>query len=195
MTARVALVLLLSAGMARSAETAWALIRTDAGDIEVSLDAGRAPATVANFLRYVDAGHYTNGQFHRAVRDDNQPADKVKIGVIQAGRDPAFGKPEFAPIKLERTNATGLRHVDGAISMARTDMPDSATSQFYITDGAQPGLDDQYAAFGVLIDGFPVRNAISAVPVETQQWMGFDLMDVPVEDVLLESAYCVPSWP
>jgi peptidyl-prolyl cis-trans isomerase A (cyclophilin A) len=79
--------------------------------------------------------------------------------------------------------------------MARSDMPDTAESQFYITDGAQPGLDDKYAVFGVLIDGFPVRDAISEVPTTTKQWMGFDMMDVPVDDVLVEAAYCVETWP
>src|ERR1700675_4373034 len=74
------------------------LIQTDKGDIEVELDAARAPATVANFLRYVDAHLYDGGRFHRTVKPDNQPDNRVKIDVIQAGIDPA--KKEFPPIKL-----------------------------------------------------------------------------------------------
>src|SRR5581483_5653763 len=97
-------VCLLSAG-------AWAadpppvrvVIKTEFGDIEAELDTAKAPATVANFLRYVDGHFYDGGRFHRTVRDDNQPTDKVKIGVIQAGIDPARAKDEFPPIKLERT--------------------------------------------------------------------------------------------
>jgi cyclophilin family peptidyl-prolyl cis-trans isomerase len=166
-------------------DTPIVVLETSLGTMVVQLDRVRAPITVENFVNYVGMGFYDATIFHRVIDGF----------VIQGG---GFGpglvlKETLGPIPLEIHPE--LRHVDGAISMARTDMPDTATSQFYITDGAQPGLDDQYAAFGVLIDGFPVRNAISAVPVETQQWMGFDLMDVPVEDVLLESAYCVPNWP
>src|SRR5579862_453765 len=61
------------------------LIQTEKGDIEVELDAGKAPITVANFLRYVDGKYYDGGRFHRTVKPDNQPNNKVKIEVIQAG--------------------------------------------------------------------------------------------------------------
>src|ERR1041384_7463343 len=90
------------------------VIVTEKGDIEVELDPERAPITVANFLRYVDGGLYAGGRFHRVVRADNQPDNKVKIAVIQAGV--AAAKKELPPIKLERTSITGLKHTDGAIS-------------------------------------------------------------------------------
>jgi len=155
------------------------VIETEMGQIEVELDAARAPVTVANFLRYVDAGHYTGGRFHRTVklRPDNQPQSTVKIEVIQAGVNPEKEKSGWPPIAIERTNKTGLKHVDGAISMAR-DGPDTATSDFFICIGAQPELDfggrrnpdgQGFAAFGRVTRGMDVVRKIQAAPVEAQK--------------------------
>ena len=136
-------------------------IETDKGDIEVELDAAKAPNTVANFLKYVDGKFYDGGQFHRTVTPDNQPDNKVKIEVMQAGINPEKTKDEFQPIKLERTKDTGLTHKDGTISMAR-DGPDTATSDFFICIGDQPELDfggkrnpdgQGFAAFGKVVEG------------------------------------------
>src|SRR5947209_19405491 len=106
------------------------LIQTEKGDITVEVEPAKAPVTVANFLRYVDGGFYDGGRFHRTVTPGNQPDNKVKIEVIQAGINPAKNDP-YPPIKLERTRDTGLKHNDGTISMAR-DGPDTATSDFFI---------------------------------------------------------------
>ena len=95
------------------------LVQTELGDIVVEVDQARAPATAANFLRYVDAGHYNGGLWHRTVKMDNQPESPVKIEVIQAGVNPEFAQSGFPPIELERTTDTGVQHKDGAISMAR----------------------------------------------------------------------------
>src|SRR5947209_19968035 len=78
------------------------LLRTEKGDITVELEPAKAPATVANFLRYVDGGFYDGGRFHRTVTPANQPDNKVKIEVIQAGVRPDKAKDECPPIKLER---------------------------------------------------------------------------------------------
>ncbi|HQZ38151.1 MAG TPA: peptidylprolyl isomerase [Vicinamibacterales bacterium] len=151
-------------------ETVTVVIETTAGTIEVALDPGRAPGTVANFLHYVDEGLYDGGRFHRAVRQDNQVRRDVTIEVIQGGRDPAQAKtrPGFGAIRLERTSVTGLRHVDGAISMARS-TADSASSDFFICIGDQPSLDfggarnedgQGFAAFGRVVRGIDVVGAI-----------------------------------
>src|SRR5687767_1730495 len=132
------------------------VIRTELGNIEAEIDTLRAPVTAKNFLKYVDAGLYDGGRFHRTVKMDNQPANKIKIEVVQAGVDPSKEKVGFAPIELERTNLTGLRHENGTLSMAR-DGPDTATSDFFICIGPQPSLDCEgkrnpdgqgFAAFG-----------------------------------------------
>jgi peptidyl-prolyl cis-trans isomerase A (cyclophilin A) len=151
-------------------------IKTSLGSIEVELYADKAPATVANFLRYVNAGRYTRGRFHRTVTMDNQPDKKIKIEVIQAGVNPEFAEKDFPPIKLERTNRTGVPHEDGTISMAR-DGADSATSDFFICIGDQPELDfggkrnpdgQGFAAFGKVTKGMDVVRAIQKSKAEEQ---------------------------
>jgi len=158
------------------AKPAVVLIQTELGDIEVELDTARAPQTTTNFLRYADARFYDGGRFHRTVRADNQPDDKVKIGVVQAGINPAREKDEFLPIKLERTRDTGLRHKDGTISMAR-DGPDTATSDFFLCVGDQPELDfggkrnpdgQGFAAFGRVVKGMDVVKKIQAANADGQ---------------------------
>jgi peptidyl-prolyl cis-trans isomerase A (cyclophilin A) len=152
------------------------LIQTEKGDVEVELDAGRAPVTTANFLKYVDGKFYDGGRFHRTVRPDNQPDNKVKIEVIQAAVNPKRQKEEFPPIKLERTSRTGLKHRDGTISMAR-DGPDTATSEFFLCVGDQPELDfggrrnpdgQGFAAFGRVVKGRDVVRALQAAPADGQ---------------------------
>lgn len=155
-----------------------AVIETELGEMEVELDAARAPVTVANFLRYADEGYYAGGMFHRTVKlnPDNQPNHTVKIEVIQAGPNPER-KDLFPAIPLERTAKTGLRHVDGAISMARLE-PDSAQGDFFICIGAQPELDfggkrnpdgQGFAAFGRVVRGMDVVRKIHQSPAEAQR--------------------------
>ena len=143
-------------------------VQTELGDIVVEVDQAKAPATAANFLRYVDAGHYDGGQWHRTLKMDNQPESPVKIEVIQAAVNPDRAKDGFPPIALERTNKTGLLHKDGAISMARG-APDSATSGWFICINDQPSLDfggarnpdgQGFAAFGRVVSGMDVVRKI-----------------------------------
>ncbi|MEO7360677.1 MAG: peptidylprolyl isomerase, partial [Gemmatimonadaceae bacterium] len=95
------------------------VITTTAGAIEADLDSAHAPISVANFLRYVDAKRYDGGRFHRTVTMDNQPANDVKIEVIQGGVLRAPGAQSWPAIELERTNVTQITHGDGVLSMAR----------------------------------------------------------------------------
>lgn len=150
------------------------IIETDLGSIQVQLDDKRAPLTTANFLKYVDAGHYQGGRFHRTVKlkPDNQPQSAIKIEVIQGGVNPAQKDHGFGSIKLERTSVTGLRHLDGTISMARS-QPDSAVSDFFICIGDQPSLDfggrrnpdgQGFAAFGQVTKGLEIVRKIQDAP-------------------------------
>jgi peptidyl-prolyl cis-trans isomerase A (cyclophilin A) len=151
------------------------VLRTTLGDIVIEVD-DRAPKTAANFLRYVDGGHYDGGRFHRTVRLDNQPGKTVLIEVIQAGVSPMPARKAHPPIALERTKDTGLRHLDGTVSMAR-DTPDSATSDFFICMGDQPELDfggkrnpdgQGFAAFGRVVSGMDVVRRIQGMPADGQ---------------------------
>ena len=148
------------------------LVQTELGDIVLEVDSVHAPATSANFLKYLDAGHYTGGIFHRTVKMDNQPDSPVKIEVIQAGVNPDRSKDGFPPIPIERTSVTGLRHKDGVISMARG-QPDSATSGWFICINDQPSLDfggtrnpdgQGFAAFGRVVSGMDVVRKIQRAP-------------------------------
>jgi len=158
------------------------VMTTALGEIEVVLDAGRAPVTVSNFLRYMDAGQYNGGRFHRTVTMQNQPNNDVKIEVIQGAVNPKFrdnsdpSKNGYGSIPLERTRDTGLKHKDGTISMARGG-PDTATSGFFFCIGDQPELDfggkrnadgQGFAAFGQVTRGMDVIKKIQMSAHEGQ---------------------------
>jgi len=152
-------------------------LETSLGSIDLEVDVAHASGTAANFLRYVDAGSYDGGRFHRTVRPDTEVRQDVPIQVIQAGVAPEREAEGFPPIPLERTRDTGLRHVDGAVSMARAE-PDSATSDFFVCIGDQPSLDfggarnpdgQGFAVFGRVVRGMEVVRAIQAAPAEGQK--------------------------
>ncbi|MBZ5714853.1 peptidylprolyl isomerase [Nannocystis pusilla] len=149
---------------------------TTMGDMVVQLDAVNAPLTTENFIHYIETGFFEGTIFHRVLDGF----------VLQGGGllPDLTEKPTDPPIPLEISPA--LTHVDGAIAMARTDDPNSATSQFYICDGPQHFLDGDYAVFGVLVEGFDVRDAISAVQTGSEG----DYDDVPVTDVIITAASC-----
>ena len=153
------------------------LVVTDLGEITVAIDTEQSPHTAANFLRYVDAGAYDGGQFHRTVTMQNQPNNDVRIEVIQASVNRGRSEDSFEPIQLERTSVTGLRHIDGAISMARGG-PDTATSSFFFCIGNQPSLDfggnrnpdgQGFAAFGHVVSGSEVVRQIQMQPADGQR--------------------------
>ena len=153
------------------------VLETDFGSITVEVDAGSAPGTAANFLHYVENEFYDGGRFHRTVTPDNQPDDTIRIEVVQAGTNPDREEERNPPIPLERTTDTGLKHLDGTISMARF-APDSAVSDFFICIGDQPELDfggmrnpdgQGFAAFGHVTEGMDVVRAIQHQPHEGQR--------------------------
>ena len=160
-----------------AADPVRVVVETDMGTFELDVDVDRAPVTAANFLRYVDGGHYDGGAFFRTVHADNQPNDSIRIAVVQGGRNPDAGVESFPPIPLERTSETGILHTDGAVSMARGG-PDTATHSFFICIGDQPSLDfggmrnpdgQGFAAFGTVVAGMDVVRAIHTARYEAQQ--------------------------
>lgn len=180
---RVLLAFVLSAVVAATAlvstqsKTIRVRVQTELGDIVIEVDPIKAPATTANFLKYVDAGHYDGGVFHRTVKMDNQPESTVKIEVIQAGVNPGRAKEGFPAIALERTSVTGILHKDGVVSMARG-APDSATSGWFVCINDQPSLDfggnrnpdgQGFGAFGRVVAGMEVVRKIQAAPSSTNR--------------------------
>ena len=148
------------------------MFETGKGNIEIEVDAAHAPLTAANFLKYVDGGFYDGGAINRAVRPDNTVRHDVEIQVIQFQIARARQREEFPPVALERTSVTGLKHVDGAVSMARNG-PDSATGSFSIVIGDQPEMDfggkrnpdgQGFAVFGRVVKGMEIVKTIQASP-------------------------------
>lgn len=164
-------------------------MRTELGTITVEVDVARAPVTAANFLKYVDGKFYDGGVVNRAVRPDNTTRHDVEIQVIQFQSDPARARELFPPIALERTSATGLRHVDGALSMARG-LADSATSSFFICVGDQPDLDfggkrnadgQGFAVFGRVVAGMDVVKKIQASRTGPSGAYGTETLTPPIK--------------
>lgn len=163
---------------------AWAQkvrLATSAGDIVIELDHDKAPKSVDNFLQYVRAGHYDGTIFHRVIANFMIQGGGMKPDLSE--------KPTRAPIPLESGN--GLSNVRGAVAMARTADPNSATAQFFIdvVDNAfldKPNARDGqgYAVFGKVVEGMDVVDRIRAVPTKT---VG-PFQNVPVMPVTLRKA-------
>ena len=157
-------------------------LSTSMGEITLELDAENAPITVENFLSYVDSGHYDNTIFHRVI-----PGFVIQGGGMVSGMQE---KGTGTPIQNEADN--GLKNLIGAICMARTNDPHSATAQFFINLKDNQSLDHTektesgwgYAVFGRVVSGMDVVEKIAAV--ETGN-VGYH-SDVPLEDVVLEKA-------
>jgi len=141
-------------------------MKTSYGSIVAVIFVDRAPLTAGNFLRYVDQGLYDKAEFYRALRPDNG-THLPTLRLIQGGVDPTCLHPPVPPIAHEPTMATGLSHVDGALSMARWS-PGTAASEFFIVVGAAPELDsggrygEGFAVFGQVLEGMDVVRKILA---------------------------------
>ena len=145
-------------------DTVRVRIETEAGTIVVALDARRAPLTTANFVRYVEDGRFDGTSFYRAAKT---PGSEGR-GFIQGGirRDV---RRSFPAILHEPTSETGIRHREGTISMARSEMGAGAIGDFFITASAMPSLDARrgsagYAAFGRVVEGMDVVRRILDAP-------------------------------
>ena len=156
------------------------VLETTLGEITLQLDAIRAPVTVANFLSYVDSGHYNGTIFHRVI-----PRFMVQGGGFDASM---VQKPTSQPIRNESQN--GLHNERGTIAMARTSNPDSATSQFFINLKMNMNLDGGpgnagYAVFGKVVDGMSVADEMVLQPTGSVKGH----QDVPLEPIVITKAY------
>jgi peptidyl-prolyl cis-trans isomerase A (cyclophilin A) len=152
-------------------------LATSAGDIVIELDAAKAPKTVDNFVKYVNAGQYDGTVFHRVI-----PSFMIQGGGMTADLKE---KPTRAPIPLESRN--GLTNQRGTIAMARTQDPNSGTAQFFINvkdndflNQAQARDGNGYAVFGKVAQGMDVVDKIRATPTGAG--------DVPVQQVVIKKA-------
>lgn len=166
-------------------DLAKVLIATDKGDILALLEVGKAPITCANFLRYVDGARYDGASIYRAVQAPGAP----DVGLIEGGIDDS--RKLYPPVAHESTALTGLKHLDGTLSMAR-DAPGTAASDFFVCVGPASYLDANpaasgdgagYAAFGQVLQGMEVVRAILALPatgVARNPSMQGQMLDPPV---------------
>jgi peptidyl-prolyl cis-trans isomerase B (cyclophilin B) len=160
-------------------------LHTNHGIIKLELDADKAPKTVANFLSYVEKGHYDNTVFHRVIDGFMVQGGGFEPGMKQ--------KPTDAPVENEANN--GLKNARGSVAMARTNDPHSASAQFFINISDNDFLNFSaptpqgwgYCVFGRVVDGLEVVEKIRKVKTGTK---GFH-QDVPVEDVVIEKAVVV----
>ncbi len=152
------------------------IIETNLGEITLELYEKEAPLTSKNFIRYIDEKRYEGATFYRVVTPNNQPDSKIRIEVVQGGLYEDDHPQALPPIAHENTKQTGIKHLDGVISMARYG-PGTATFEFFICVGDQPSLDcggnrnpDNYgfAAFGNVIDGMDVIRQIHQQPEKDQ---------------------------
>ncbi len=161
------------------------LLKTNKGDITIELDAEKAPKTVENFLNYVNSGFYNGTIFHRVINNFMVQGGGFEVGMAQ--------KDTNAPVENEANN--GLKNDRYTLAMARTNDPHSATAQFFINVADNDFLNHTnptpngwgYAVFGKVIAGNEVVDAIKGVKTGSK---GFH-QDVPVDDVIIESATLV----
>jgi cyclophilin family peptidyl-prolyl cis-trans isomerase len=170
---------LLAGSLARAADPV-VVLDTSLGTIKIELNAEKAPNTVKNFLGYVEDKFYDGTIFHRVISN---------FMVQGGGFEPALKQKQTKePIRNESAN--GLANARGTIAMARTNVPDSATAQFFINVKDNPFLDKAnspdgvgYCVFGKVIDGMDVVDKIRRVQTGRRKGQA----DVPLEDVVIKS--------
>ena len=161
------------------------VMETSLGTIEIELNRAKAPITVENFVKYVEDGYYDGLCFHRIIRGFMiQGGGLDSTGEYRETRD---------PIAIESQN--GLKNVRGAIAMARSSDPNSATSQFFINTVNNDNLDYPsfdgygYTVFGLVISGMEVVDTIEEVATDVRDTPYGAMSDWPIEDITIISAY------
>ena len=169
----ITLTLLIGLTPAASAENPHAVISTELGDIVVEVMIDKAPISGGDFLTYVENDLYAGEGFYRVVRSEDNDNGTPKIDVIQGGL--LVDGTGLEPVSHETTDATGIKHTDGTISLARGDVGTGSAAYFFITVGDQPSLDfggtrnpdeQGFAAFGRVIDGMDVVRKIHNLSAE-----------------------------
>ena len=164
-------------------ENRIAIIDTSYGEITIELYERRAPITTGNFINLSVDGFYDGILFHRVIDDFVIQTGDPNTKDNNPYNDGSGGSENTIPLEIHPE----LTHIDGAVGMARSSDPDSASSQFYICDGPQHGLDGDYAVFGVVIDGIDVVRKIAQV--ETWGYKRPLLKDHPIDDVVMFSVF------
>jgi peptidyl-prolyl cis-trans isomerase A (cyclophilin A) len=160
---------------------------TSLGNFTIELNAERAPLTVANFLAYVDKGHYTNTLVHRAVANF----------VIQGGGFSTDYTPKPAPVTVVNESGNGLSNIRGSVGLARTSEPHGGNAQFYVNLNDNAALDPQqtrwgYAVFGRVISGMEVVDRIGNVATGSH---GILKEETPLQPVIIQKIERVPPSP
>ncbi|WP_329025574.1 peptidylprolyl isomerase [Streptomyces sp. NBC_00690] len=156
-------------------------LTTSKGNIVLKLDDEKAPKSVANFLSYLDSGHYTGTVFHRVI----------STFMVQGGGLDTKMRQKPAPKTVENEAKNGLKNAKYSVAMARTSAPHSASAQFFINVKDNdfldyPGQDGWgYAVFGQVVEGEDIVDKIAQTPTNAQ--------DVPLEQIVIESAEVVPD--
>ncbi|MGI9203214.1 MAG: peptidylprolyl isomerase [Woeseiaceae bacterium] len=190
----VAALLALSLGACAVAdESVRIVMSTGEGNIEIDLYTAAAPVTSGNFLKLADNGDLDGGSFYRVVTYANDRGEP-KIEVIQGGRGNA-AEGEIEAIDHETTDQTGILHTDGVISMARGGVG-TATSEFFICIGDQPGLDygqtrnadgQGFAAFGKVVSGMDVVRRIQGLPADAESYSEYTKGQILADPVVISS--------
>ena len=183
------------AGTPAEAGASKVRLKTTEGDIVIQLNAEKAPITVANFLKYVNSGHYDGTAFHRVI-----DGFMIQGGGFAVNDGKLVEKESGEGIKNEGQN--GLKNDRGTIAMARTNDPDSASAQFFINVGNNDSLNfpsnGGYAVFGKVVEGMDVVDKIKAAETTTKQItmrhprtgeaIPSSAGDVPIKDIVITSA-------
>jgi peptidyl-prolyl cis-trans isomerase A (cyclophilin A) len=161
------------------------VVVTSMGNFTIELNAERAPLTVANFLSYVDQGHYTNTMVHRVVANF----------VIQMGGFDTDYKARPAATRVANESGNGLSNVRGSVGLARTQDPHGGNAQFYVNIADNPALDPNqtrwgYAVFGKVVSGMDIVDRISNVATGSH---GIMKEEVPIKQIVVLKIERVPG--
>ena len=186
---------------AEASGTVDVVLETSMGNIEIELNTEKAPQSAGSFLKILDAGLYDKTAFYRVVRPDNDNGDPA-ITVIQGGLDLTAPLPDGVadPVSHESTQQTGLKHSDGTLSLARTEVGSASGAAFFICIGENPSLDyggkrnadgQGFAAFGKVTRGMEVVKQINALRETQDAGHPYLANQVLAKPMAIEKAYRV----